>query len=79
VIDTPLARLDDSHRMRFIHDFIPRVSDQVVLFTTDAEMDTRLLGQAEPYLACAYSLHLDAEQQVIVSRIDSGNKYVQTA
>lgn len=79
VIDTPLARLDDSHRSRFIHHFIPRVSDQVVLFTTDAEMDTRLLGQAEPYLACAYSLHLDAEQQVIVSRIDSGNKYVQTA
>lgn len=66
VIDTPLARLDDSHRSRLVHDFIPRVSDQVVLLTTDAEMDARLLGQAEPYLARAYRLHFDAEGQETV-------------
>lgn len=66
VIDTPLARLDDSHRSRLVHEFIPRVSDQVVLLTTDAEMDARLLGQAEPYLARAYRLHFDAEGQETV-------------
>jgi hypothetical protein len=31
--------------------------------TTDAEMDSRLLGQAEPYLARAYRLHFEAEGQ----------------
>jgi DNA sulfur modification protein DndD len=63
VIDTPLARLDDSHRSRFVHDYIPQVADQIVLLTTDAEMDSRLLGQAEPYLARAYRLHFEAEGQ----------------
>jgi DNA sulfur modification protein DndD len=41
VIDTPLARLDDSHRTRLLHDFVPQISDQVVLLTTDAELDGR--------------------------------------
>ncbi|HEX8999493.1 MAG TPA: DNA sulfur modification protein DndD [Blastocatellia bacterium] len=67
VIDTPLARLDDSHRTRMLHDFIPQVSDQVVLLTTDAELDGRLLGQAEPWLARIYRLYFDVERQVTVS------------
>jgi len=66
MIDTPLARLDDSHRSRLVHDFIPQVADQVVLLTTDAEMDVRLLSQAEPYLARAYRLHFDADRQETV-------------
>ena len=60
-IDTPLARLDEKHRLRIIHDYIPKVSDQVVLFTTDAELDTNLLAQLEPYIARIYRLSHDAD------------------
>lgn len=67
VIDTPLARLDDSHRQRLLHDFIPQVSDQVILLTTDAELDGRLLGQTEPWLARAYRLQFDAERQETIA------------
>jgi DNA sulfur modification protein DndD len=67
VIDTPFARLDDSHRSRLVHNFIPQVSDQVILLTTDAEMDAQLLSQTKPYLAHTYSLHFDAEQQATIS------------
>jgi DNA sulfur modification protein DndD len=71
VIDTPLARLDDSHRTRLLHDFVPQASDQVVLLTTDAELDGRLLGQAEPWLARAYRLHFNAElQETVVTSLD---------
>jgi len=71
VIDTPLARLDDSHRTRLLHDFVPQASDQVVLLTTDAELDGRLLWQAEPWLARAYRLHFNAEQQeTVVTSLD---------
>lgn len=71
VIDTPLARLDDSHRTRLLHDFVPQVSDQIVLLTTDAELDGRLLGQAEPWLARAYRLHFNAErQETVVTSLD---------
>ncbi len=56
VIDTPLARLDDLHRGRFIEEFFPSLGDQLVLFTTDAEMNEELLGKTEPYLARNYQL-----------------------
>jgi len=60
-IDTPLARLDEMHRLRFVHDYIPKVSDQVLLFTTDAELDANLLSQVKPYLTRIYRLHHDTE------------------
>ena len=63
VIDTPLARLDEDHRHRLIHNYVPEVSNQVVLFTTDAELDYELLSQAAPYLARVYQLDYDAIQQ----------------
>jgi DNA sulfur modification protein DndD len=55
-IDTPLARLDEVHRLRLIRDYIPEVSDQVLLFTTDAEMDESLLMEIRPYLSHHYQL-----------------------
>ena len=70
-IDTPLARLDETHRLRFIHDYIPQVSDQVLLFTTDAEMDTSLLANIEPQIARVYRLIYDLERgETVVTRSD---------
>jgi DNA sulfur modification protein DndD len=63
VIDTPFARLDEHHRSRLIHNFVPAVSDQVLLFTTDVEMDARSIGQVEPYTARVYRLHFDEERE----------------
>jgi DNA sulfur modification protein DndD len=62
IIDTPLARLDKTHRHRFIRDYIPSVSDQVVLIATDAELDEQLLAVAEPYLARVYRISYDQEK-----------------
>jgi DNA sulfur modification protein DndD len=36
-VDTPFARLDESHRERLVKHFFPAASDQIVLFMTDAE------------------------------------------
>jgi DNA sulfur modification protein DndD len=63
IIDTPLARLDEAHRQRFIRDYVPTVSDQVVLITTDSELDEQLLAEAEPYLARVYRLSYDQERK----------------
>lgn len=60
LIDTPLARLDEQHRRRMLHDYLPNASDQIVLFATDAEADAAFLSQAEPYLAHAYRLQFDS-------------------
>ena len=69
-IDTPVARLDEAHRDRFIHRYVPEVSDQVLLFATDVEMNAETLEQAEPYLARVYDLEHDegvGETQIATS------------
>jgi len=72
VADTPLARLDEVHRRRLIHDYIPAVSDQVVLFATGAELDDELMGQAEPYLARVYRLDYSPASEETVVTYDRG-------
>jgi len=67
VVDTPLARLDEMHRKRFVHDYVPQVSDQVLLFTTDAELNGDLLAEVNPYVARIYRLKHDARHGETVS------------
>ncbi len=61
-MDTPLARLDEVHRRRLVHSYIPSVSEQVILFATDAEMDTELLSRVDAHLARIYSLDYDPQR-----------------
>lgn len=63
LIDTPLARLDAQHRQRLMQDYLPAVSDQVLLFATDAEIDADLMEQVEPQLAHAYRIHFDPDRR----------------
>jgi len=65
-VDTPLARLDEIHRRRLMHDYVPAVSDQVLLFPTDVELNSELLILAEPYLARVYRLDYDPQQGQMV-------------
>ncbi len=70
-VDTPLARLDEMHRTRLLHDYVPAVSDQVLLFVTDAELDEGLLAEAEPYLSRVYRLEYDPDEETtVVNRTD---------
>jgi DNA sulfur modification protein DndD len=72
IIDTPMARLDEAHRWRMIEKYIPAVSEQVILFTTDTELDANLLEQARPYLARLYQLDYDTQKEATkVSIVDT--------
>ena len=61
VIDSPLARMDELHRERFIDEVFPSLSDQLILFVTDAEVPADLIERMEPYLARSYLLTHDEE------------------
>lgn len=59
VIDTPLGRLDSQHREHLVERYFPNASHQVLLLSTDEEIDERLLGMLKPYIAHAYTLTHD--------------------
>lgn len=56
VIDTPLGRLDSSHRERIVNNYFPRASNQVIILSTDTEIDESLYKQLEPSIDTSYQL-----------------------
>jgi DNA sulfur modification protein DndD len=59
VMDAPLARLDAGHRQRLLERYVPHASHQVILFSTDAEIDPASYARIEPSIGRAYTLRFD--------------------
>lgn len=59
VIDTPLGRLDSSHRRRLIAHYFPNASHQVVLLSTDEEITGGYLTTLRPFVGRQYQLVFD--------------------
>ena len=59
VIDTPLGRLDSEHRINLVEQYFPYVSHQVILFSTDTEVDQVYFKALKPYISHAYHLEFD--------------------
>jgi DNA sulfur modification protein DndD len=59
VIDTPMARLDAAHRQNLIERYFPNASHQVVIFSTDTEVDRHYYQALQPHIARAYHLNYD--------------------
>lgn len=59
VVDTPLARLDQQHRSALIKRFFATVSHQVVVLSTDQEVEGLAYDTLKPYTNAEYSLDFD--------------------
>jgi len=59
IIDTPLARLDADHRTNLVARFFPSASHQVVVFSTDSEIDKGHFAKLKPHVAKAYLLRYE--------------------
>ena len=59
MIDTPLARLDKSHRDGMVERFLPAASHQVIVLSTDEEINERRRARLEPHLARTYLIEYD--------------------
>jgi DNA sulfur modification protein DndD len=59
VIDTPLGRLDGSHRDRLIERYFPQASHQVILLSTDQEIDEEAWAKLQRHTGHAYQLEFD--------------------
>jgi DNA sulfur modification protein DndD len=56
IIDTPLGRLDSSHRKHLVRGYFPRASHQVILLSTDEEIIGTRLTEINPSVARVYRL-----------------------
>ena len=63
VIDTPLGRLDSLHRTKLVERYFPHASHQVILLSTDEEIDDRYYPKLKPAIARDYTLVFDDESR----------------
>jgi DNA sulfur modification protein DndD len=63
VIDTPMARLDSTHRRHLVEGYFPHASHQVVIFSTDTEVDRESYRLLQPAIARAYHLNYDESRK----------------
>jgi DNA sulfur modification protein DndD len=68
IIDTPLARLDSEHRAALIQRYFPEASHQVIVLSTDTEVDQPLLEKLMPAVSHTYSLDYSFDQRATIAR-----------
>lgn len=62
VIDTPVGRLDRSHRTNLVERYFPNASRQVVLLSTDEEIVGGHLERLLPHVGAQYRLDFDENE-----------------
>jgi DNA sulfur modification protein DndD len=68
IIDTPMARLDVAHRDQLVERYFPNASHQVIILSTDTEIERDYFQKLQPHIARAYHLDYDeGSKQTIVN------------
>lgn len=69
IIDTPYARIDETHRDLLTTKYLPKVSNQVIILSTNEEIDKKLYSSLKNYICNEYLLEfLDKERKTEVNR-----------
>lgn len=67
IIDTPLSRLDSVHRDNIVTKYFPNAAEQIIILSTDTEVDNNYFKSLESYLSGAGKL--------VFSQINELTKY----
>ena len=62
IIDTPLGRLDSVHRTHLVNQYFPNASHQVVILSTDTEVDEHFYSDLSEHISHAYRLEYSTEK-----------------
>jgi DNA sulfur modification protein DndD len=68
LIDTPLSRLDSTHRDNIVNSYFPYAGEQVIILSTDTEIDKDYYRSLKPRLSGAASLEFDQRQELTTIR-----------
>jgi len=70
VIDTPLGKLDSQHRRNLAKYYFPNASRQVLLLSTDSEVDQEFYSALSPYINREYKIEFNDSEGA--STVDEG-------
>lgn len=68
IIDTPLSRLDSTHRDNIVNNYFPNAGEQVIILSTDTEIDKDYYRGLKARLSGAASLEFDQGQELTTFR-----------
>ena len=68
IIDTPLSRLDSTHRDNIVNNYYPNAGEQVIVLSTDTEVDTNYYRALKPRLSGAGILEFDLKRELTTFR-----------
>ncbi|HBP5283225.1 MULTISPECIES: DNA sulfur modification protein DndD [Pseudomonas] len=78
VVDTPLARLDRKHREALIHNFFARISHQVLVLSTDEEVEGDVHKALEQHMSREYVLTFDDESRRSIASVKAHQLQLET-
>jgi len=82
MIDTPLARLDEEHRKNIVENFYPYASHQIIIFSTDSEINNTHYEKLKPHIAKSFVIQYDPDKGKTIKRDgyffdDKGEKIIE--
>ena len=72
VIDTPLGRLDSSHRLNLLDRYFPNASQQVILLSTDTEIGKEEVTRLRQNQLIAHEYLIDYDESINRTSVRSG-------
>jgi DNA sulfur modification protein DndD len=70
IIDTPLGRLDSKHRKKLVENYFPTASHQVIILSTDTEIDENF--HKSLYEHISHTIKLDYEESIASTIANEG-------
>jgi DNA sulfur modification protein DndD len=70
IIDTPLSRLDGQHRQNLVENYFPQASHQVILLSTDEEINKKYYKELKPAIGRTYHICYDEKLQSSVFKTE---------
>jgi DNA sulfur modification protein DndD len=65
IIDTPLARLDNSHRDNLVEKFFPNAGSQIIILSTNSEVNKEYLEKVDKYVSKKFVFDYENEKSEI--------------
>lgn len=79
VVDTPLARLDRKHREALIHNFFAKISHQVLVLSTDEEVEGSVHKALEQHMSREYVLTFDDDSRRSIATVAAQQLQLETS